>query len=271
MLFQSELVALVLYSFQQFGIMLGVGAETILLIVYLVSLRDGVVEPKEVQFARVIRRALYGGLGIIIFSGAGVVAYHALLGQAGVMFQPAFLFKWAMVALLLLATLARPRGAAFSHPLWEGAVGGTWYALFLVHILAPVTSWPVLLGFYGLWLAGFEACWWALAHAMQGGVAVAIKPVPHSPPAPVSKPIVVVPAPHKPAFVAVPRKPFIAPAASVPHKPTPAVVPVPRKPAGELLRAPEQLPELPALHVMPRTPQEVSNQFRGAVVTLRQE
>ena len=67
MFFSGEMVALVLYGFQQFGVMLGVGAETILLIVYLMSLRDGVVEPKEVQFARAIRKTLYIGLCIIIF------------------------------------------------------------------------------------------------------------------------------------------------------------------------------------------------------------
>src|SRR3989344_2582937 len=91
MFFSGEMVALVLYSFQQFGVMLGVGAETILLVVYLMSLRDGVVEPKEAQFARAIRKTLYIGLCIIIFSGAGIAGYHALLGQIGIILQPAFL------------------------------------------------------------------------------------------------------------------------------------------------------------------------------------
>lgn len=314
MLFPSEIVALVLYGLQQFGVMLGVGAETIILVLYLASLRDGVVQPKEAQFARAVRRALHFGLGTIALSGAGVVAYHTLLGQVDVVLQPAFLFKWIIIALLLLSILARPRGAAFSHALWEGAVGGTWYALFLVHILAPVTSWPILLGLYSAWLTGFEACWWALAHAMHGGreamparhVSVpgpmaAAKPAviekkiptqqsvskPHPLPAIklereqlVPKPVVAVaPAPHKPVPAPVPHKPYVMPAMPVPQKPTPVAAMVPRKPTQAAtvphkpaiaLQDQEPPPVLPALHIMPRTPQEVSNQFRGAVVEFKQ-
>src|SRR3989344_3703796 len=284
MFFSGEMVALVLYSFQQFGVMLGVGAETILLVVYLMSLRDGVVEPKEAQFARAIRKTLYIGLCIIIFSGAGIAGYHALLGQIGIILQPAFLFKWLLVSLVLLAALARPRSSAFSHVLFEGVVGGTWYALFLVHILAPVTIWPVLLGLYGIWLLGFDAFWWALAHAMQGGVeAGSVQPVPKPLFHIASKPAVVekgkavtallvpksvsaaAPAPRKPAPIVVPRKPFVMPAMPVPRKPTPAVVAVPHKPAG-VQQDQDQSTALPALHVMPRTPQDVANQFRGTVV-----
>ena len=288
MFFSGEVVALVLYSFQQFGIMLGVGAETIILVVFLVSLRDGAVEPKEAQFARAIRKTLYVGLGIIIFSGVGITVYHALLGQIGIILQPAFLFKWLLVSLVLLAALARPRSSAFSHILFEGAVGGTWYALFLVHILAPVTTWPILLGLYGLWLLGFEAFWWALALVMHGGVEVgSIQPVPKPLFHIASKPAVVekgravtallvpksvsamAPAPRKPTPMVVPRKPFVMPAMPVPHKPTPAVVEVPSKPTGAQQNQ-DGSAVLPALHIMPRTPEDVVNQFRNAVVELEQ-
>lgn len=276
MLFSSELVALVLYSLQQFGIMLGVGAETILLAVFLVSLHKAAAQPTEARFANTVRRALYIGLGTVVFSGVGIVAYHLELGQGGVVLQPAFLFKWLIIVLLLLAALARPRGVAFSLSLWEGAVGSAWYALFLVHVLAPVTSWPILLGIFGVWLAGFEACWWALAHAMRGGTDVGVVKKVSSPipvlkphPLPIPKPetsllvlqrqaVATAPVPHKPAPAPVPRKPYVMPA-----------IPIPQKPAV-ILQKEEQPPDLPALHIMPRTPQEVSNQFRGAVVEFKQ-
>lgn len=304
--FSVEVSGLVLYASQQLGVMLGVGAETIVLVAYLVSLRDGVVEAKEAQFARAVRRALYIGLGIIILSGVGVLAFHYMLGQTAIFYEPAFLFKWFLMAFLLLAALARSRIGAFSHVLWEGAIGGTWFALFIVHILAPVTSWPMLLGLWAAWMLGFEACWWALAFALRGGTAtlehkpaplakpllpekkkislpefkpqfsrpaprVEVRPTPPPapkpspmPPMPPHRPIAAaMPAPKKPPFMPVPHKPVLA----VPHKPAMPSVAVPHKPAAT---APEETVNLPAIWVMPRTPEDMNSRHRGPVVQFKQ-
>ena len=52
-------------------------------------------------------------------------------------------------------------------PQWivHGFAGGTWFALFVLHILAPVAPWETLLLLYGAWLAGFFLCWIGLVFA----------------------------------------------------------------------------------------------------------
>ena len=165
MFLSAELINLILYCAQQFGVALGFGSATVLLVAYLIAMRDGKVDDKEAQYYRAVRGALNIGLLFIILSGVGITALHAAAAQDGVLTTPAFLFKWILVGMALGFTLlARSR----DHWALEGLSGGTWYALFLVHILAPVTGWFNLITLYAVWMVGFNLCWAALVYAMKG-------------------------------------------------------------------------------------------------------
>jgi hypothetical protein len=318
MFFDVDTANLVLYFVQQTGIVFGVGAQTVILISYLLATRDNFIDQKEEQFGRAVLRVLKLGLLLIILSGALITVIHLMLGQVLVVLTPAFLFKWAIIGVLLAVTLAlgkKPYPAA----LYEGFIGANWYALFVIHVLAPLAAWADILVIYAIWSVGFLLAWAALvsgfrapslasAKKPRGHEAVVVPapkpvetltPAPVAPkPAPVAAKIVPPPAPKmqtlppkppeppKPAPVAlrapaVPHKPEELPAPSVPAviravPVKPAAAPaVPRKPVQKMevpkkpeipVKDPDQSPGLPAVRVMPKSPQDVENHLRATVV-----
>jgi hypothetical protein len=305
----GELVSLGLYIVQQLGVMLGVGASTMLLVAHLVSMRlpaqagDGVVEPAEARFARVVRRVLEIGLICIVLSGAAITAMHAMAEQGDVISSPAFFFKWILIAVVSVGLLLH-RPKPFSSVVWEGFVGATWYALFVLHIVAPIAHWTDLLFLYVAWLAGFMLLWVSLVRlfiARPSAAAVSKPAVPVSkpapppipkvekpaPPPPVPKPEPKVPVPPielKPALPAViaqaltpPPKPEPVQVTVVPVKPPPPhaapapikpvmVVAVPSKPIVPQKSADDSELDLPHIYVMPRTPEDAEKHLRRAVV-----
>jgi len=230
--------------------MLGVGAAVIMLIAHLVSTRDGVVEEAEARFARAIERVLMVGLFLIVSSGVAITALHSTTGEAHIVFAPAFIFKW-----LLVGVVSLPLIMGHKHPFpplaFEGFVGGTWLALFMLHVVAPVATWFDLLLLYAIWMTVFFILWSVLARLLHARNFTAVKklpapvsalkplvssifaavPKPKSAPLPaVQSTVVRAPAPAptpKPLVVAAPQKPASLPA---PAKPPPA--PVPTKPLG---------------------------------------
>lgn len=215
MSFSVDLINLVLYCIQQVGVMLAVGAETILLVAYFLSTRDGRIESKEEQFGRAVHRALRWGLVCIVLSGLAITAVHIFGNQWEIVLAPAFLLKWLLIALVGMLELARHK-QAFAHFVLEGLTGALWYALFVLHILAPVATWGDLLVLWAMWTAGFMACFAALVHAAR-------VPVRASAPAPT-----VVEQPKSPIKPPEPKK--SAPPQSVHSFATPKPVPVVHKP-----------------------------------------
>ena len=71
----AELFALVLYSAQWFGIVLGVGAEVVLLLAHLFSLHEH--EHEWLKLVPSVRAAQGIGLVFIVVSGAGAVGSGA--------------------------------------------------------------------------------------------------------------------------------------------------------------------------------------------------
>ncbi len=291
-----DLVNLFLYSFQQLGVMLGVGAETILLITYAISVRDGVVDAKETQIARAVGKALLTGLWLMVLSGAAIVALHISLGQAAILLAPAFLFKWLLIAFLLAATFVW-RGKPFPTFVWEGLIGASWYALFLVHIIAPVAAWSDLIVLYVVWVAGFLLIWSAavyMTHKKPVSAPVpavktepkllatppeprpVIKPDPVRPsiPVPAAKEVFqpkvepkLLPPTHPVPILKIevpkPISPPSPPLAVEPVKPTPPPPPPVTKPELPTMIIPhvptptiEEHFGLPAIRVMPRTLEE---------------
>lgn len=251
----SDLINLLLYCVQQLGVTLGVGAETIILVAYVSAMRDGIIDKQEAQFARAVKRVMYTGLMLVLLSGIAITGLTLFAGQEATVYAPAYLFKVLLIALLFIVPMAI-RKQSLSAGMWEGFEGATWYALFVVHILAPVALWSQLITIYIVWSIGFVVLWVSILKSLSGkssSVSTA-RPVASSPtekkpvqPPPMQKasppaqapsmtrvtPVVPPPQPmvQKPA----PPAPVPSPAPTPPpqpivHKPAPPPMPVPQKP-----------------------------------------
>jgi hypothetical protein len=247
-----DVLSLLLYCVQQLGVMLGVGAQTVILVSYLLAARDGTIDQKEEQFSRVVVQVLKFGFYFIVASGAAITCMHLAAGQIEIVFTPAFVFKWVLIGVIGAVTFMVGR-APFMHFFWEGILGAHWYALFVIHVVAPLTTWPDLIVLYVLWALGFVLFWNALVYTLQ-----APRAAPHfrgreaAPaqkvtvkeqivaPKPVESPRIAAmmtapkpqPSAPKPAAVLppAPKKltpPPPKPAVSVPHKPEELLAPLP--------------------------------------------
>ncbi len=182
------MVNAIAYIVQQLGVALGIGAETVFLAVFLIMMRDdGVVDDQEKRFAKSIHHVLLTAIFFIILSGAAIIATQYLsTGSISSMLQPVVLFKWALIGVVFLFALFS-RGASLVAGIFEGIAGTTWYALFLVHIIAPALTWTMFGELYGVWLAIFMVCWMILVFASRGKGQSA--PAIQKAPAAVKKPI----------------------------------------------------------------------------------
>lgn len=258
----GEFLFFAIYVLQQLGVMLGVGAQTVLLCTHLIAVHKGEAENLQSSFAYAARRSLLIGFFLIIGSGMAAIGVHVTGGNLNVLLAPVFGFKWALIGIVLCAFWLQNLLSHWSNML-AGFAGGTWYALFLVHSLAPVTSWLNLIGLYFVWLALFMVFWGAFVFIMRKAarapqkkvVASAVvqiktpvppplvptpKPMPPPPkplPPPVFKPTVVTPLPPKPTppppVVPKPTAVLVSPPVFKPAVPPP--VAVPPKPAGPSL------------------------------------
>jgi len=328
----GQLVVFAIYTVQQAGVMLAVGAETIVLLMYLLHLHNGALS--HAKYLRAARFAQRVGLGAILVSGLAAVGYHTAAGQLAVVEAPAFVFKWILIA-GVVALYEVERYMDEHRMLYQTAVrgvaGGTWFALFLVHNIAPETTWPMLAAVYVAWMVAFGVVWSGFAALMtrrinvlkptvKPAVPVTVKAMPVQPkppvasvPTPKSTPKVVVhtPPPVQPAkVVSAPARASVAkapepvhPLPAVFHKeleaphhvaaapapvhvaaapapvhmappPAPAPVHIAAAPAPvHHTAAPAPQPpkdeELPAIRVMPRTPEELATSNRSAVVEFK--
>lgn len=295
MLLSVEVLNLLLYCLQQLGIMLCVGAATIALVTFIVTTRDGKVEPTEENFARAVRKAIWVGLSTVVVSGILITVIHESSGQSSIVGEPVFLFKWILIV-ALVGAYALLRRKIFSHFLIEGILGGTWCSLFLIHILAPLTTWSTLITLYVILTLAFVASW-SLAVTLSRARFSAIKPVtasssgpkpvvaqvskkvePVAPKAPivVAPPKAVPPQPPPPAprpiVVATPPQPMpVVASKPLPPVPPPVVVKTPEPPPLSIVPVQtvpleHHSPWLPAIHIMPKTQKELE---RGAhIITI---
>jgi hypothetical protein len=232
---------------------------------------------------------------------------------------PAFLFKWALIALLTSFYFMELGAEGIKRDAVEGFEGANWYALFIVHTMAPVVAWTLMLEIYVGWLAAFGVIWalfvglmrWQGKSKPPAAAAMAPKtappqapvmpkpiaapapmpsPKPIPPPAPAPIPKIEIHPNHSmlpmvaeldlpaPAAAAMPPKPAPAPAApaaapvappvSAPQAPVEAV-PQSSKPAAAMPDL--EGPGLPALHVMPKRPEDIESSKRGPVVKMSDE
>ncbi len=297
MVLSADFFGLILYCVQQLGVTLGVGSQTILLVAYLISMRDGILDSKEAQFSRAVRAVLNTGLMCIVISGVGITFMHILAGEGTTVLAPAYLFKWLLIILALGLTLISKDS---TKSLLYGVAGGTWYALFLVHILAPVTTWSNLFTLYVVWLVGFILCWEALTFLMRDRagrpkpqVVTAVKaPVKEAPQKIIPPALPVMPKKEfSPIPPPIPKKEIPPTPSNLPTQEAPVIIPnrivspsnvvvsnsntlplqkdplpttpmVSQKDAPLTPRSPEKVPNdaasgLPTIQVMPKTPNDL--------------
>lgn len=206
----GELVSLVVSLAQEIGIVAGVGALTITLVGHLLSLHARVSETVY-GYVRAARHIRALALMAIIISGGAAILIHFQTQTPQVLVAPAFLFKWLLIALLTAFYFVELKVAGLWRDAVEGFEGANWYALFIVHTMAPVVGWGVLLSVYFGWLATFAALWAAFVWLMRRQSTLPPKPA-----APAPSPA---PAPTPP-----PAPPTPQPAAPLPPKPAPTPV-----------------------------------------------
>ncbi|MDP4020598.1 MAG: hypothetical protein Q8P58_00945 [Candidatus Adlerbacteria bacterium] len=290
----GDLLTLGLYLVQQLGVLLGVGAAIVTLAAHLVAKKDDIITPKEARFARLIEQVRLGGLALMVVSGVAITVLHSVAGETYILFSPAYLFKWILIGVVALP-LVKGSFEPFLPQVREGFFGATWGALLILHIIAPITSWTILLGLYVLWVATFLLVWEGLVYWLrpqrpdEKKASVIKKPIFTSAPVPTQPKLLPKPAlslkpyvtsvlaalpkpppmPLKPAVAVVPSKPAPVPA---PAPPKPALA-VPAKPPEkppqkpeEKVVDPDQYPGLPAIRVMPRTIEDIEKQDRASVV-----
>ena len=266
MIFDVAFINLILYCAQQLGIALGLGAQTIMLVAYVAAMRDGSIDDTEERFLKATRTTLWVSLALIALSGIAITTLHVLAGQGLTVLTPAYLFKLLLIVVVIVLTaLLHTLPETFA----EGLLGGTWYALFVVHILAPITTWINLFTLLAVWMVGFNLVWYVIVFASrEKNTTAAIKPVVKKEKEPavsitINPASVAAPAPMPPQhFEAikidpVPVKEIIIVEAT---KPAPLVVPTPparpvtlpveKLPAGITTDTPF-LPQVPPLQPIP--------------------
>lgn len=206
---------------QQLGIVLGVGAQTILLTAHFLALHSRRSEEMHgyVHTARQVRAV---SLMLIILSGVAAVIIHLQTGTSETLFAPAFIFKWGLIGILALFHMLEEGSAGYKQDAIEGFEGTNWYALFIVHTMAPVVSWAFLLEIYGGWFVAFGTVWVAFVAFMRWqGTTKAPNPMPAAPATPL-------PPKPAPAAVPIPVLPKLQPQPQ-PTVATPPPAPIPPK------------------------------------------
>lgn len=252
--FLMETIGLILFLLQQLGMTLGVGASAFALVFHLAAERDGTVEPAESSFLQITNTVLRTGLFFIIGSGLLITAAHVLAGEAAVVLEPAFVFKWLLIGIVLVNGLLMSLSVvppSVGRPL----AGGTWLALFLLHNLAPEAALPVLamlyLGWLALFIGVFHGARLMLARPAASGTFAtprnivpptipAIKLPPMTLPRTVSKPTLAAAA-SKPVIPAKPEQKSVPPPPPSIPKPLAALAVEP-KPAQALSKLPVSSP-----------------------------
>jgi len=272
--YMPSVMDLLLYVVQQLGVMFAVGAQTIILLAYILSVRDGVVDSQEERFAHAIKKVLFFGIILILVSGAAITALELFAGNHAVVFAPAYLFKACLIGLVVFLSLAI-QGDSVPEGVLEGLAGGTWYALFMVHILAPVAAWNQLVVLYVIWIIGFMTCWSALLYMMRGRVAAyADVPNKKSQPAPTPRSMQPrqFPTPTIPTPVSAPlaANPNYKPVTRSPKQESTYIAPRPYSVPQNLPTMPTPTPQmanmpLPTIRVMPKSADDMQKQQNSVV------
>lgn len=153
-----QMWSLLLYCTQQLGMVIGMGGALFLLVAYLFDIRDSKIDDHEMGIVYGAKRVIIAGICLIIVSGVGIIYIHWASSRGDILLAPAFIFKWILIAVVLGISLFH-RKISVSSGIIEGMAGGSWLALLLLHILAPVTSFALLSITFVVWMLGFMTFW----------------------------------------------------------------------------------------------------------------
>lgn len=279
----NELAALGISWAQEISIIVGVGALTITLIGHLLALHARQNETAR-GYVRAAHQLRALALAVIIVSGAGSVLVHLNTGTLGILAVPAFIFKWSIVIFLTALHFMEWKVSGWKRDITEGFEGANWYALLLVHTLAPMAPWDTILALYGGWLAAFGLVWAAFVRFMRRQTTLQPKPAqPPEPPKPTAPPG------PEPAPIGMEKKTEARPN----HNPLPMIAEldlpapktfsqeIPQKPQPETTREEKRSvcaphfdidhASLPAIQIMPKRPEDIGTSKRGPVVKLSGE
>lgn len=288
-----DAASLIVFMLQQLGIVLGVGAEAVIVYVaaahYIGTHQGQQPDFQRQSLARSSRHVQAGALLLIVLSGIAAIWIHLNGENIQALTESAFIYKWILIALVA--------GSFFSDPFiptrytWtaRGFAGVSWASLCILHVVAPIVPWWVIALAHALFVAIWMGLW-------QGVARLAHPPVSKPTPPPAPKPVVPKPAPPPPPQPAPPQpkptpppppKPTpppaslpvvkpeslppapkpVSPPPPPPPKPTP---PPPQKPAV-VVPAQDNNPNLPAMRIMPKSAEDIPNQFRSGAVELGEE
>ena len=257
-MFFADVLQLCLYLAQQFGVLVAVGAQTIILVAHLHELHTPKLHEHEEELVRSARMVRLWALGVIVVSGIIITIEHAFLSSLATALQPVFLFKW----LLLVAVMALHVIYNISPAHWkwgvEGILGAVWYTVLIIHIAAPATSWTALLVLFAVWAVAFVALWIGVS-ALMHGVS------PHTTAIKILLPKIAIP---KPSFNFKFKK-ELPPAHKIDPETLPMIVPVSGPvvtPAAPTMAILQNYIEgsLPHVRVMPRTAEQAEAHFAHA-------
>lgn len=118
-----------LIIFHLIGVALGVGGATFIEIFLTKSLMDGVIDPTESGFLKIVYRVVRVGLVISLFTGFGFVVLYIAHGQTFKLYNPVLWAKLTVVTiiavnaiLLQMHKISLWLGSAFSFISWYGAL-----------------------------------------------------------------------------------------------------------------------------------------------------
>jgi hypothetical protein len=175
---------------------------------------------------------VYSGLALIIISGLAITFLHVAQGQFSIISEPAFLFKWILIGAAAVLSVGGTK--ASPHILRTGVMGGTWLALFMLHVLAPVATWLSLVVLFVAWMVLYLLTWSLLAYVVSHAKRIvatapasASTQTPTRAPEPVQTPPPSPPVPPARAFE--PRRPYV-PSQAIQMPPEPQAPPVPKVP-----------------------------------------
>lgn len=266
----GELVSLLVSLAQEIGIVAGVGALTITLVGHLLSLHAHKNET-VFSYVRAARHIRAVALIVIIISGGAAILIHFQSGTPQVLLAPAFLFKWLLIAALTAFYFVELKMGGIARDAVEGFEGANWYALLIVHAMAPVAGWGLLLAIYFGWLATFGAIWAGFVWFMRGHklpklpkmhvapkpVALKPAPAPVMPPAPMPAAQKTIPIEVHPNHSLLPMIAELDLPAPIPRVPAP-LPKVPAPEAAPVIETPVPAPVLPAPVVKPQAPVEIA-------------
>ncbi len=141
------------------GTALGVGAATLAEVFYLKAMRDGVVDPMESEFLRVLYTSMRIALVVLVVSGFGFFILYRVVGATELLYSPVLWAKLTIIGVLMVNAIALHAhkmpfaiGVAISITSWYAAltlgvmrgIDASYISIMLVYVVVVALAIPAL-------------------------------------------------------------------------------------------------------------------------------